>query len=161
MVNLQVTAEGLEPIIGWLVRLRDFDWGPLAEQIAKILVRGNREARLAGIGVDGQPLDEIKPETVKRRARAGKGPGPPLAPDGQESRVSNLATQITAITPTHVVIEGSWPAAEPWLHHHSFGVPSRNLPQRLIVGITPQMYEEIKEATDAFLLDLISNQGAF
>jgi hypothetical protein len=161
MVNLQIAAEGLDPIIGWLVRLRDFDWGPLAEQIAEILVRGNREARLAGIGVDGQPLEEIKPETVKRRMRAGKGPGPPLAPDGQASRVSNLVIQITAITPTHVIIEGSWPEAETWLPHHSFGRPGHNLPQRLIVGITPQMYQEIVDATNAFLLDLIHNQGAF
>jgi hypothetical protein len=159
MFRVVVSAPGLESLIERLHRLRpeNLDYGPLTDRIAEILIRGNTEARLQGIGPDGQPLAPISPETVERRRRAGKGDGPPLVPDLGSSRAAQLSAQRNDVAPDHVTVVGYWAAFEPILSYLARGNPARNLPPRPIGGITPQMRIEIEEALREWAQGLVNS----
>jgi hypothetical protein len=113
-----------------------YDLTETADEIADMIEEENKDARLHGVGKDGQPLDPIVDATVKRRLRRGDGDGEPLDPNFGFSRVvSRFSTNVERSSPTTWVITGEWDI--PWLRYHRERSGTR--PARDIVGSTPMM----------------------
>jgi hypothetical protein len=133
----------------------DFDLLSLANKLAVIMIEENKNARLASIDKDGNPLSEIVLSTIARRKRANKGNGPPLIPDYMKSRLIDTAEpEINLISDDHIQIILHWPGAEPWLKYHKTECKTRNgipfksgqpRPVRDIVGMDKGWIEKIRQ----------------
>jgi hypothetical protein len=83
-----------------------------------------------------------------------RGDGPPLAPIVPASRI--ISGFEVEILPSFDAVEivGGWPSM-PFLIHHVTGyvnhLTGREVPSRDPVGVTPQGWELIAEATEAWL----------
>ncbi len=130
----------------------DADMSDLAAALVEMTLSDNEEARLAGVGKDGQPLEDIKESTIRRRRRRGDGDGPPLAPNESLSRVvTGFTATSEEVGPLHLRVTCRWPMD--WLHHHTQGVPANNLPPRDIVGVRPEMSEKIHDLVRSWIQD--------
>jgi hypothetical protein len=121
------------------------DIRPLAKEIGRLMLEGNRE-----IGTDwnSNNLAPLAPSTLKRR----DGTGPPLAPHGLDSRiVTNAQINVVGIG-DYVAIELSWKDM-PWLTYHSTG--TKYMKQRDITGIRPETMDQIGDLIQSFFDDLV------
>jgi hypothetical protein len=124
--------------------LQDFkpDLSGIESEVRKVIQEEHRRARTAGLDISGDVLIPITNDTVRRRRQLGKGNGPPLAPDGDESRV---VTNFLVTTESHgdrLDISVGY-IGMPWIEMHAQGGP--HLPKRDVIGIQPEAIEKIRE----------------
>jgi hypothetical protein len=146
MLDLQVRWDDFTDLQADLEALKNFviDMQPLGALVAEQLILENREARLAGLDKDGGILIDVTPETVRRR-----GPGVPLAPHGDASRViANLFVEVTPGLNT-IEVRAGWRGI-PWLQRHALGV-GRLRTVRDILGTSPEIDQWISDVFSEFV----------
>lgn len=143
-------GDALETLAG--LEYRMFDLAPLAGEVARVLRDQNATARAHGLDRRGVRFDDLAASTMRKRERQGRL-GPPLAPDGDVSAITRMATEIEANFPDDVTVRGTWPDA-PWVDYHTRPYGTR--PVRDAVGITPDGRARIAMEFDAFLAGLLA-----
>lgn len=132
---------------------REFrSWRPAWRAAAPLLARGlaqNLAQQGAPIGASWPPL---KPETVARKARLGRGrtalvgTGEHLAaPLGRGGSVSMTATRLRVGVPRTVVA-----------NVHAAGSPSKHIPKRAVLEFSPPMEAAVLAAMNAWARELLS-----
>ncbi len=184
MATTTVNTEGIDRLIGKLRNLQEIDFAPLMEDWRKILEEDNREGALAGLDGFGLPLT---PVTYRPDPRAGSRKpidysiqpndnltsghyrtldGPPLAPQGLESRiVTRFRTKWDNPTPNTWIVSGSWEdvltiAGMPLLPYHFDGPEHNpNLPVRDLAHVRPGALAKARQALVDFLQRLLRSQS--
>jgi hypothetical protein len=96
-------------------------------------------------------LPDVTESTLERRRRRGDGDGPPLVPNGSESRaIRNLVVDVRAGVSTLTVQSGVIGA--PWLAYHLVATPHR--PRRDVLGLPPAYWQVV----DAMVADEVQQQ---
>ena len=164
----QIRIEGLDAFEDIDLYLRQFDIkeNPLEDaardfvpEARSILLRGRTRAALRGTDKDGQTLLPITRATAARRRRAGKGPGPAMAPDGASS--STVADfQVTGqVNGGRLLMLVDWPNS-PWVGIHARGVATKlGTIVRDIAGVDPETLQELTEAFADHLLDRFGQEA--
>lgn len=116
---MTVTTDGQAGIIERVRALAHGDLTPLMTRLAEILRAGTDRDRAEGAGRLG-PFDDIKKSTERRRARAGRGDGPPLRADDR-SRFANVTVEPRMLGPDHFALLGGWPGTESFFDFHRDG----------------------------------------
>jgi hypothetical protein len=123
MIGLVLKNSGaslLDRIIG--IRRKATDLAPLEPQVRQILWDANKARGLLGLDYTGKKYADLKPSTLKDRARAGYPPGPPLNRQGMQARVIQGCEIRVTIEPARLRILKSWPTV-PWMEYHILGTP--------------------------------------
>jgi hypothetical protein len=109
----------------------------LREPVRQVLIQGNRARAVAGTDAQGRTFAPLAATTLKRR----RGPGPPLAPRGAQSRaVTAYEVDVTAGTGRLSFI-GGWPSLT-WMEYHHTG--TARMPRRDPYGFTAKTLEEVR-----------------
>lgn len=155
-INHESALTGIDLIIKSIAELefRVFNLRPLADEIVEVIEVDNIEARLAGVGWDDTELAPLKDSTWKRHP--DRGPGPPLAGHGTESRAtSDLTFEMEDVGPGEIDIIGSWPNM-PFLYCHVTG--TQFMEARDIVGISENARHGMKEVFERVVPEMILEQ---
>lgn len=152
MIRIRIEGPNFDAINTLIDRMAHPDLMPLAQTLAGIMVRDNRDGLLAGTDSFGDPMAPVKESTI-RRGRGGDGE--PLNPRGAGSRA--IADYRVDIEPTARGAElvGHWPGT-PFIHFHATG--TRDMISRDPVGIRPDGQEQIRVALHDFAASLIGGQ---
>jgi hypothetical protein len=160
MIDFQLRWDDFADLQEYLDRLKSLtiDMRPLGDLIAQQLFEENREARLAGLDRFGGPLIDVLPETLRRR-----GPGVPLAPKGDASRViSNLSVEVSGAGMNQIQVRAFWTGI-PWLRFHVEGV-GRLRTVRDILGTSPETDQWISDVFTEYVrqraLEYLGGQAA-
>jgi hypothetical protein len=113
------------------------DLTPLREPVRQVLIRGNRERSLAGTDAQGRTFAALAAATLKRR----RGPGPPLAPLGAQSRVVTAYEVDVQVGTGRLSFIAGWPSL-PWMEYHHTG--TARMPRRDPYGFTAKTLEDIR-----------------
>jgi hypothetical protein len=142
MPNVQVLLPGVEDLLAFFEGLKNLDLLPIANELAEQMYAENVQARVEGVSGSGLDLTEIKESTIERRRRAGKGSGPPLAPDDTASQiVAAFETRVEHPSPHEWYVIGEWNL--PWLQYHITG--TKWMPARNPVGFRPSFTAKANE----------------
>jgi hypothetical protein len=156
MLNVTMSIPGIETVVQQIEALKAINLTPVADSLADALYQENIYARSEGVGGSGLDLMEIKESTIKRRRRAGKGMGPPLAPDDVGSSViTGFETRVEQTGELSWLVIGEWNA--PWLHYHVTG--TKWMPARDIVGFRPVFREKAAEIFHAQVSELLGGRA--
>jgi hypothetical protein len=121
------------------------DLTPLADPVRRLFWEGNRAARLAGVDAEGRPFAPLAQSTLKRR----KGHGPPLAPEGEASKIiTGYVVQVTA-GPGRLTFAGSWPDLD-WIQYAADG--TRHMPARDPLGFRRQDIDQVRDWMRGYIL---------
>ena len=134
------------------------DLSVLQERIEKLVIEANREARLAGRDAFGDELREISEAGWKKRRQRGQGSGPPLLPDGEESRAIRNFICTTDVVPGSIEVNAGWVAAD-FLRGHALGdypLPVRDIISALPEEVQVEIQRLIAEETDRQLAEAIA-----
>ena len=98
----------------------------------------------------GEPWHELATATILRRRNKDKGSIKPLVDTGRLMNSINFrATSVEAIVGTNVIYSAT----------HNFGDPSRNIPKREFMGVTPVEEQIILRRVDAWVSERVRAQG--
>lgn len=141
------------------VRDGDLDLSGFVPTAKRILRVGRMRAALRGTDKDGRPLTPVSRETEKRRARARKGSGPPLAPDGPDSSTVQDFEVAGRASGNKVHLAVDWPNS-PWVGHHARGIPTKNgVVVRNIAGVDTQTLQELTDAFADYVMGQVGSGG--
>jgi hypothetical protein len=139
--------EEIETLLSGYDSLKDADLSPLVKPGEEVIRNGRARMTKNGTDKDGKPLHPIKdPETVKRRAKAKKGDGPPMAPDLLSSSPYKDFEVKGVPEPGRIIFNLEWPTS-PWLAKHAEGIKTRK-PQpvkRDVLGVDIQTLDELNQ----------------
>lgn len=160
MYTVTINRDQRTNLVGHLERTLSglADLRPLGERIAARLREEVPRAAQAGQDRDGEPMIPInggRPLTPAQAARRG-GYGPPLSPRGAGSRVSaDFVVEVNVPTDNAVFVVGSWPGLY-WLKFHGSGPDhAARLPVRDIVGVRPEVDQEIVDMAQDYILSFV------
>lgn len=142
----------LDGILEQLRRLEDPDLRPLAEDVAKAIVDGNREGLIAGTDADGRPMVELADSTYKR---GREGLGPPTVPRFSGSQLIDRFE--VKVEPSSggkgFRINCGWRGV-PQVKYFKSG--TKNMPARNPVGIRPETREKIRQIINDFARKMVA-----
>ena len=167
MLSFNVSSPGLDELIerveDWSYRLRDLR--PLADAIGVIVADDVYTKALAGEDVNGVPLAPLADATWNW-GRVPRGPGEPLAPEEQASRlIAGFELRIENTGPDHLTLIGEWPSLDRILGYHATGytnnLTGRPVPARDVVGVRPVGWEKITDALDDYVDEIFTLGGNY
>jgi hypothetical protein len=157
--DCSTTASGisgnLDEILAQLHRIQNPDLRPLAEQVAEVIVEGNRDGLLAGTDATGAPMAELADSTYRATGMARRGGlGPPTVP---RFSASSLIDRFKVSVDTNssgkgFVIKAGWIGVE---QVKFFASGTKYMPARNPVGIRPETRVKIQTVVDNFAKNLV------
>ena len=177
MSTVNVNTEAIDAFLGKVIGLETVDFTPLMNLWREFLEEDNKEGALAGLDGYGNPL---QPVTYRPDPSAGtRKPidfsiqpndnltsghyrtldGPPLAPQGLESRiVTHYRTAWDRPAPGEWVTTGGWQdvvsiSGVPFLDAHFTG--ANNLPIRDLAHVRPTALQRARDALQGFATGLL------
>lgn len=168
-----VNTEAIDAYLGRVIGLRAVDFTPLMDQWRTILEEDNRDSALAGLDGYGNPMIgvtyrpdpmagtrkpidySIQPNDNLTSGHYRTLDGPPLAPQGLESRiVTRFGTEWISPAPNEWVTLGTWQDVVsidgvPFLQAHFQGL--NGLPERDLAHVRPKALERARDTLKGFV----------